>query len=75
MLTEALVPSWAPQGKNGVVANRWTPAILDPRTEGVNSYQDISPRVGLAYDVFGTGKTAVRFNIGHYLSPANNEQT
>jgi hypothetical protein len=66
--------SWAPEGKNGVVANRWTPAILDPRTEGVTGYHDISPRVGFAYDVFGTGKTAVRFNVGHYLAPANNEQ-
>ena len=66
--------SWAPEGKNGVIANRWTPAILDPRTEGVTGYHDVSPRVGFAYDVFGTGKTAVRFNIGHYLAPANNEQ-
>jgi hypothetical protein len=66
--------SWAPEGKNGVIANRWTPAILDPRTEGVTGYHDISPRVGVAYDVFGTGKTAVRFNVGHYLAPANNEQ-
>jgi hypothetical protein len=66
--------SWAPEGKNGVIANRWTPALLDPRTEGVTGYHDLSPRVGFAYDVFGTGKTAVRFNVGHYLAPANNEQ-
>jgi hypothetical protein len=30
-------------------------------------WKDISPRVGLAYDVFGTGRTAVRFNIGRYM--------
>jgi hypothetical protein len=30
-------------------------------------WKDISPRVGVAYDLFGNGKTAVRFNIGKYL--------
>ena len=30
-------------------------------------WKDLSPRVGVAYDVFGTGKTAVRFNIGRYI--------
>jgi hypothetical protein len=65
--------SWSPMGENGVFANRWTPALLDPDTPGVTGYQDISPRVGVAYDVFGNGKTAVRVNLGHYLQSANNE--
>ena len=30
-------------------------------------WKDITPRVGVAYDVFGNGKTAVKFNIGRYL--------
>jgi hypothetical protein len=30
-------------------------------------WKDISPRVGVAYDLFGNGKTAIRFNIGRYL--------
>ena len=30
-------------------------------------WKDLSPRVGLAYDLFGNGKTAIRFNIGRYL--------
>jgi hypothetical protein len=30
-------------------------------------WKDISPRLGLAYDLFGTGKTAIRFNIGKYM--------
>ena len=31
------------------------------------TWKDITPRVGVAYDLFGTGKTAVKFNIGKYL--------
>ncbi len=30
-------------------------------------WKDISPRVGVAYDLFGNGKTALRFNVGKYL--------
>jgi hypothetical protein len=39
----------------------------------VTGYHNLSPRVGLAYDVFGSGKTAVRVNLGHYLQSVNNE--
>jgi hypothetical protein len=66
--------SWAPAG-NGIVApSRYNAApIVFDRTESVAGYHDISPRVGVAYDVFGTGKTALKVNVGHYLSSANNE--
>ena len=30
-------------------------------------WKDITPRFGMAYDLFGNGKTAVKFNIGKYL--------
>src|SRR5262245_12264011 len=30
-------------------------------------WKDLTPRVGVAYDLFGTGKTAVKFNIGKYI--------
>jgi hypothetical protein len=35
-------------------------------TQGID-WSDITPRVGVAYDLFGTGKTAVKFNIGKYM--------
>jgi hypothetical protein len=42
------------------------------RADGVNSYNDISPRGGLAYDVFGNGKTSLKVNVGKYLQAAQN---
>jgi Carboxypeptidase regulatory-like domain len=42
------------------------------RADGVHSYNDISPRGGLAYDVFGNGKTSLKVNVGKYLQAAQN---
>jgi hypothetical protein len=35
-------------------------------TQGVH-WNDITPRVGAAYDLFGNGKTALKFNLGKYM--------
>ena len=40
------------------------------RTDGVQGYRDITPRMGAAYDVFGNGKTALKVNAGQYLQGA-----
>ena len=47
-------------------------AITYPATDGVNSYKDISPRGGVAYDLFGNGKTSIKVNVGRYLQAAQN---
>lgn len=41
------------------------------RTDGVN-FKDVSPRGGLALDVFGNGRTALKVNVGKYMDPASN---
>ena len=43
------------------------------RTPGVDAFNDITPRMGVAYDLFGNGKTALKFNLGHYLDAATND--
>jgi len=37
-----------------------------------SAYNDISPRGGVAVDLFGTGKTSLKFNFGRYLEAAQN---
>ncbi len=38
-------------------------------TDGV-SYNDFTPRWGVAWDIFGTGKTSIKWNMGKYLAGA-----
>src|SRR4029434_10597827 len=46
--------------------------VVFPKSKGVLGYHDIDPRFGLAYDLFGNGKTALKFNVGRYLEAAVN---
>jgi hypothetical protein len=48
-----------------------TTPLSYPRADGVN-YKDISPRGGVAWDLFGNGKTAIKVNVGKYEDPASN---
>ena len=66
------VTSWAPDGGNGTdETTRFnsTP-IRFGRMESVTGFNDITPRVGVAYDLFGTGRTALKFSAGKYLAAA-----
>jgi Carboxypeptidase regulatory-like domain len=67
--------SWSPAEGNGTTAtSQWNAQpITFERTVSVRGYDDITPRLGLAYDLFGTGKTALKFNLGKYLDAATND--
>ncbi len=68
--------SWAPAENNGTTFTSPFNAqtISFARTDSVTGYNDVAPRVGAAYDVFGTGKTAVKINLGKYLQAATNDE-
>ena len=66
--------SWFPEGENGVVAdNAYGTRFLFPELKGVTGYNDITPRMGAAYDLFGNGKTSLKVNVSKYLQAANND--
>ena len=50
-------------------------AFVLPAQKGVKGYNDITPRGGAAYDVFGNGNTSLKVNFGKYLEAATNHNT
>jgi len=59
------------QGKESRVLNDFTdPFTIGPMIKN-NTLHDFSPRVGMAYDLFGNGKTAIRAGAGMYYDLGN----
>jgi hypothetical protein len=67
--------SWAPADGNGTTGtSRFNPQPISfERTVSVRGYNDITPRFGVSYDLFGDGKTAVKFQGGKYLEAATGD--
>ncbi|PYR43372.1 MAG: hypothetical protein DMF93_03345 [Acidobacteria bacterium] len=67
--------SYAPVEQNGTTRTSFLnpTAITINRTPGIDAYNDLTPRVAVAYDLFGDGKSAVKFNWGRYLAYAAND--
>jgi len=54
-----------------IAANKFLKnTVVVPRTVGVTGYNDVTPRLGVAWDLRGNGKTAVKINAGRYLQNA-----
>lgn len=64
------IGSYYPAGRFGV--DRFLPVALTfPAGDAGVSVKDINPRFGAAYDLFGTGRTSVKFSLGRYPTPDN----
>jgi hypothetical protein len=62
-LQRGKVPDWQTSGPNA-----YAPLTRWPGVENVPNWKDISPRFGIAYDLFGDGKTAVKYTMSRYIS-------
>jgi hypothetical protein len=62
--------SWYPAARIGPTRFLPTPTEF-PETRGVDSYTDISPRIGVVYDLFGDARTSIKVNAGKYLEVAS----
>jgi hypothetical protein len=51
-------------------ASRWVAARDRPAVENVPNWKDWAIRLAAAYDLFGTGKTAVKVNASKYVASA-----
>jgi hypothetical protein len=51
-----------------VAAGRFVPARDYPAIPSAVRWQDLSPRVGAAFDLFGDGKTALKASLSRYLN-------
>ena len=67
--------SWAPGDLQGSPqTSRFNPQPLTfEDAVSVRGYHDINPRAGLSFDVFGSGKTALKINAGRYLGAATTD--
>ena len=48
----------------------WIGARLTPKVENIPNWRDINPRLGVAWDLFGSGQTALKFTMGRYVNQA-----
>ena len=69
--------SWSPTDGNGTTTtSQFLPEPIGfPRTVSVKGYNDLTPRMGAAWDMFGDGRTSLKANVGRYLQNATNDQT
>ena len=67
--------SFFPEGLNGLLTDSvfGGPVRTLPRADGVTGYNDIAPRMGMAYDIFGNGKTAIKASLSKYWQYAAND--
>ena len=53
--------------ERSVAAGRFVPARTFAEKTDVPNWKDVSPRFGMAWDIQGNGKTAVKFGVGKYV--------
>lgn len=63
--------AWSYYPPEYIGGTRFIPYADIPYKDGAN-FLDVLPRAGLAYDLFGAGRTSLKVNFGKYVQPAQN---
>ena len=58
--------AWDPEAS--APAGIFVPARTYPEAKNLPNFKDLSPRLGVAYDLFGDGRTAVKASLGRYVT-------
>ncbi len=51
--------------------NPWVGERKFGAVNGIPSWKDLNPRVGVSYDLFGNGRTALKTSLGRYVAKTN----
>jgi hypothetical protein len=62
--------AWSFSPDQQIGPTKFIPTPLVYPAQSFVSWKDITPKMGVAYDLFGNAKTALRVNLGKYLLPA-----
>ena len=53
------------------LSNPWVGERKLTAVNGIPSWKDLNPRVGVAWDIFGDGRTALKTSVGRYVAKTN----
>jgi hypothetical protein len=53
------------------LVNPWVGDRKFSAVDGIPRWLDLNPRVGVAYDIFGNGRTALKASLGRYVAKTN----
>jgi Carboxypeptidase regulatory-like domain len=53
------------------LTNAWVGSRQFAAVNGIPNWKDLNPRVGVAYDLFGDGRTAIKTSLGRYVAKTN----
>jgi hypothetical protein len=53
------------------LVNPWVGQRPFKAVTGIPSWKDLNPRVGVAWDIFGNGRTALKTSLGRYVAKTN----
>jgi len=53
------------------LVNPWVGTRTFDAVDGIPNWKDVNPRFGASYDLFGNGRTALKFAAGRYVAKTN----